>query len=295
MSIANFRIYFCSIKDGIYWAVLTRLRFCCISTIQQRKIISRHFFHQSEAKQDSILCCSKEISRAGSRLHLFSLITDFFLNWQITHSHNKRSSGCAIPKLLVHLGALKRAECLVFRQRVRTSSGRFRLCNAYSNRISAACLTLLSRMWRPSFKASSLISAYMTRFATNHLTWWRVASLPRGTFFYFRSRETLPRCYIGSKLVQRWKHKALTTLYTCLLIFLLRRRGWRGVPPSSGWESSRKTTKMSCNDIKWLYNVLLVHFLAQDNPRAQHSPKRFVGAENRKVSGFFVRRWPINP
>ena len=110
--------------------------------------------------------------------------------------------------------------------------------------------TLISRMWRPRVKASGLISAYMTGFATNHPIWWRVASLPRGTFFYFQRRETGPCCYTVRKLVQRWKHKALTTLYTCLLIFLLRRRGWRGVPPSPGWESSRKTTKMSCNRYK---------------------------------------------
>ena len=32
--------------------------------------------------------------------------------------------------------------------------------------------------------------------------------------------------------------------------------------------------------------MLLVHFLAQDNPHAQHSAKRFEGAENKKVSEF---------
>ena len=89
------------------------------------------------------------------------------------------------------------------------------------------------------------------------------------------------------KLVQRWKHKALTTLYTCLLIFLLRRRGWRGVPPSSGWESSRKTTKMSCNRYKMVVKCAFGTFFSPgQSSRTTFSKKIREGAENKKVSEF---------
>lgn len=101
------------------WNLLSGIKaiaFFYISTIQQRKIVLRHFFDQSEEK-DFILSCSKDFSHARSRLSRFTMFTDCFLDWRITHAHNDTGSGCAVPSSQCIVGLLKQLECFTFRLR----------------------------------------------------------------------------------------------------------------------------------------------------------------------------------
>lgn len=114
--IPNFRIYLRCIRDEIYWAVLKRLLSFIFLRFSNEKL-SCATFSTNQRKKDFILPCSKDFSRARSRLSRFTMFTDCFLDWRITHAHNDTGSGCAVPSSQCIVGLLKQLECLTFRLR----------------------------------------------------------------------------------------------------------------------------------------------------------------------------------
>ena len=110
--IPNFRIYLRCIRDEIYWAVLKRLLSFIFLRFSNEKL-SCATFSTNQRKKDFILSCSKDFSRARSRLSRFTMFTDCFLDWRITHAYNDTGSGCAVPSSQCIVGLLKQLECLI--------------------------------------------------------------------------------------------------------------------------------------------------------------------------------------